>query len=136
MWSSQFTENMIWILKVLDYYQLIGGVDFALSIYTGAQMLDLEAIPIKADLERYLRLLRIPNIFEELEASFFQRNDENYAPNDTFPQYEIFENFADWEIKGGFCIKNPSTRTSQCVQRTLQYLRTFSSPWDYQSLSF
>jgi len=25
-------------------------------------------------------------------------------------------------------------RSSQCVQITLQYLRTFSSPWDYQSL--
>jgi len=46
--------------------------------------------------------LRIPDIFEELEASFLQRNDENYAPNDTFPQYE---NFADWEIKRGFCRK-------------------------------
>ena len=25
-------------------------------------------------------------------------------------------------------------RASQCVERTLQYLRTFSTPWDYQSL--
>lgn len=86
MWSSQLTANVIWILKVLNYYQLIGGVDFALSIYI-AQMLDLEAIPIKVDLERYLRSLRIPDIFEALEASFLQRNDENYAPSDTFPQF-------------------------------------------------
>jgi len=54
---------MIWILKALNYYQLIGGIDFALSIYTRAQMLDLEAIPIKADLEKYLLSLKIPDIF-------------------------------------------------------------------------
>ena len=99
-------------------------------------MLDLEAIPIKSNLEKCLLSLKISDIFEELETYFLQRFDENYAPNDTFPQYEIFENFADWEIKEGFYKKKPSTRTSQCIQRTLQYLRSFSSPWDYQSLQF
>jgi len=107
---------------------LIGGIDFSLGIYTGAQILDLEAIPIKRELEKYLLSLKIPDIFKELEAYFLQRFDENYAANDTFPQYEIFENFVDWEIKEGFCRKRPSIRTSQCIQRTLQYLRTFSSP--------
>jgi len=43
---------MIWILKALNYYQLIGGIEFALSVYIGAQMLELEAIPIKTDLEK------------------------------------------------------------------------------------
>jgi len=27
-------------------------------------------------------------------------------------------------------------RASRCIERTLQYLRTFSTPWDYQCLVF
>lgn len=37
-------------------------------------------------------------------------------------------------MREGFCIKKQTIRTSQCVQRTLQYLRTFSSPWDCYSI--
>lgn len=120
---------MIWILKVLKFYQLIGGIDFCLGIFTEAKILDLETIPFKPKIEKYILSLKIPDIFEELEADFLQRFDKNYAPNDTFPQYEIFEGFSAWEIKDGFCRKNPTTRISQCIQRTLQYLKTFSSPW-------
>lgn len=96
---------MIWTLKVLDYYQIIGGVDFSLSIFTGAKLMVLEEIPIKQELEKFIVSLKIPDIFEELEASFLQRYDENYVVSDTFPQYEIFEGFADWEIRGGVCRK-------------------------------
>lgn len=55
---------MIWILRILNYYQIIGGVDFALSIYTSAKILDLEEIPIKEELLKYLVSLKIPDIFE------------------------------------------------------------------------
>ena len=118
----------------MNFYQLIGWIDFALSIFTGEKILDLETFPFKPEVEKYIISLKIPNIFEELDASFQQRFDENYAPNDTSPQYEIFEGFADWEIKDGSCRKKPTTRISQCIQRTLQYLKTFSSPWDCHSL--
>jgi len=50
LWSSEYTVKMIWTLKVLNFYQLIGGVDFALNIFTGAKLLDLEEIPIKPEL--------------------------------------------------------------------------------------
>lgn len=119
LWSSVFTREMIWTLRILNYYQIIGGVDFALSIYTGAKILDLEEIPIKEELTKFLVSLKIPDIFEELEASFLQRVDENYAVTDTFPQYEIFKNFADWEIREGMCRKKQVTRISQCIQRSL-----------------
>ena len=118
----------------MNFYQLIGGIDFVVTIFTRAKILDLETIPFKPEVEKYILSLKIPDIFEELEASFLQRIDENYAANDTFPQYEIFEGFADWEIKDGFCRKKPTTRISQCIQRTMQYLRALSSPWDYHSL--
>jgi len=133
LWSSVFTKEMIWTLRILNYYQIIGSVDFALSIYTGAKILDLEEIPIKEELIKFLVSLKILDIFEELEASFLQRVDENYAVTDRFPQYEIFENFADWEIKG-VCRKIQVTRVSQCIQRSVQYLRTFAFPWDFHSL--
>lgn len=97
---------MFWILKVLNYYQLIGGVDFSLGIFTEAKILDPETIQVHDNIERYILSLRIPDIFDELEASFLQRFDENYAANDTFPQYEIFENFADWEIREDLCRRN------------------------------
>jgi len=102
LWFSEYTEKMIWIVKVLNFYQLIGGIDFGLSIFTREKILDLEAILFKLEVEKYILSLKIPDIFEELEASFLQKFDENYAPNDTFPQYEIFEGFASWEIKDGF----------------------------------
>lgn len=62
-----------------------------MSIFTGAKILDLEEIPIKEEMKKYLVSSRIPDIFEELESCFLQRIDENYANTDTFPQYEIFE---------------------------------------------
>ena len=102
LWSIQYTNDMIKILKILNYYQLIGSVDFSLAIFTGAKMLDLEDIHIKQEFVKYLWTLRIPDIFDELDAAYLQRIDENYAGTDTFPQYEIFENFADWEIQEGF----------------------------------
>jgi len=91
LWSSVYTDEMIWTLKVLNYYQIIRGIDFALSIFTGAKLMDLEEIPIKTEVEKFMLSLKIPDIFEELEASFLQRYDENYAVSDTFHQYEIFE---------------------------------------------
>ena len=134
LWSSVYTKEMIWTLMILNYYQIIGGVDFAFSLFTGAKILDLEEIPIKEEMVKYLVSLKIPDIFEELESAFLQRIDENYANTDSFPQYEIFEGFADWEIRGAKCTKIPSTRISQCIQRTVQYLKTFSYPWDFHSL--
>lgn len=110
---------MIWTLRILNYYQIIGSVDFAPSLFTGAKILDLEEIPIKEEMIKYMLSLRIPDIFEELESSFLQRIDENYANTDTFPQYEIFENFADWRIQEGECRKIQVTRVSQCIQRSL-----------------
>ena len=67
LWSSEYTEKMIWILKVLNFYQLIGGIDFGLNIFTGAKILDLETIPFKLEVEKYILSLKIPDIFEELE---------------------------------------------------------------------
>lgn len=67
LWFSQFTENMIWILKALNYYKLIGGIDFASSIYTRTQILDLEAIPIKGELKKYVLSLKIPDILKNLK---------------------------------------------------------------------
>lgn len=119
LWSSVYTQEMIWTLRILNYYQIIGSVDFALSLFTGAKILDLEEIPIKEEMIKYLLSLRIPDIFEELESSFLQRIDENYANTDTFPQYEIFENFADWRIQEGECRKIQVSRVSQCIQRSL-----------------
>ena len=81
-----------------------------------------------------MRSLRIPDLFEEIDVAFLQRNDENFAGIDSFPQYELFEPFADWEIKNGCYRNKPQMRASQCVERTLQYLGAVSAPWDYQSL--
>lgn len=96
--------------------------------------MDLEEVPIKEEMIKYLVSLRIPDIFEELKSSFLQRIDENYANTDTFPQYEIFENFTDWQIQGGECRKIQVTRVSQCIQRSVQYLKTCAYPWDFHSL--
>src|SRR5690606_18255240 len=111
-------------------------VDFSVPVYVTTKMLDLEEINMHEQVERFLKSLRIPDLFEELEAAFLQSNDENFAGTDSFPQYELFAPFADWEFKGGRCQKKVQVRASQCVERTLQYLRTFSSPWDYQSMEF
>ena len=91
-------------------------------------MLDLEEINMNQQVERFLKSLRIPDLFEELEVAFLQINDENFAGIDSFPQYELFAPFADWEFKDGRCQKKVQVRASQCIERTLQYLRTFSSP--------
>jgi len=37
-----------------------------------------------------------------MEASYLQRIHVEYMDLDTFPQYEIFEPFANLEIKEGF----------------------------------
>jgi len=99
-------------------------------------MLDLEEINMTEGVQRFLVSLRIPDLFEELEAAFLQRPDENYAAIDSFPQYELFQPSADWEIKNGRCQKEMCVRSSQCVERSLQYLRTFLAPWDHHSLEF
>lgn len=135
-WSREYTKDMIQVLQTLNYYQIIGGIDFSLAVYTSAKMLDLDEINMNEGVQRFLTSLRIPDLFEEIDAAFLQRNDENYVGTDSFPQYELFEPFADWEIKNGRCTKKPQVRASQCVEITLQYLRTFSTPWDYQSLEF
>jgi len=87
LWSSVYTPEMIWTLRILNYYQIIGSIDFAFSLFTGAKVLDLEEVPIKEEMIKYLVSLRIPDTFEELESSFLQRIDDNYANTDTFPQY-------------------------------------------------
>lgn len=69
-----------------------------------------------------------------MEASYLQRRDLDYIHLDTFPQYEIFEPFVDWEIKDGYCNKKQIEIKSQCVERTLQYIKIFSMPWDFNSL--
>nr|AXB54821.1 polyprotein [Pinus nigra virus 1] len=134
LWSSMYTPKMIWTLRILNYYQIIGGVDFAFTLFTGAKVLDLEEIPIEEPMIKYLVSLKIPDIFEEIESAYLQRIDENYANTDSFPQYEIFENFADWKIQGGECRKTQVTRVSQCIQRTVQYLKTYAYAWDFHSL--
>jgi len=45
---------MIWVLQILNYYQLIGSIDFALEIFTSAKMMDLEEINIKEDVGKFL----------------------------------------------------------------------------------
>jgi len=135
-WTKEYTEAMIKVLQTLNYYQIIGGIDFSFAVYTSAKMLDLDEINIIERVGGFLKSLRIPDLFEELDAAFLQRNDENFAGTYSFPRYELFEPFVDWEIKDGRFQKKPHTRASQCVERTLQYLRTFSTPWDYQSLEF
>lgn len=135
-WTKEYTEKMIKVLKTLNYYQIIGVVDFSLSVFTSAKMLDLEEINMTEGVPKFLLSLRIPDLFEELEAAFLQRNDENYAGTDSFPQYELFYPFADWEIKNGKFQKKLLVRSSQCIEITLQYLHIFSAPWDYHSLEF
>lgn len=120
----------------MNYYQIIGGIDFYVAVYVSAKMLDLEEINMNELVEHFLKSLRIPDLFEELDTAFLQQVDENFVATDSFPQYELFQPFADWEIKNGRCQKKVQVRASQCIERTLQYLRTFSEPWDYQSMEF
>lgn len=103
---------MIQVLQTLNYYQIIGGIDFSFAIYTSAKMLDLDEINITERVGRFLKSLRILDLFEEIDAAFLQRNDENFAGTDSFPQYELFEPFADWEIKNGCCRKKPQVSFS------------------------
>lgn len=58
-------------------------------------MLDLEAVNMNGLVERFLKALRIPDLFEEIEATFLQQPDENFVSTDSFPQYELFQPFAD-----------------------------------------
>ena len=95
--------------------------------------MDLDDVNIKTKVGQFLQTLRILDLFEEMEASYLQRRDLDYMHSDTFPQYEIFEPFADWEIKNGYCKKKQVERQSQCVERTLQYIKIFSTPWNFNS---
>lgn len=135
-WDNHYTPEMIKVLKTLNYYQIIAGIDFSVAIYVSAKMLDLAEVNMNGLVERFLKTLRIPDLFEEIEAAYLQQPDENFVSTDSFPQYESFQPFADWEVKHGRCQKKIQVRASQCVMRTLQYLRTFTEPWDYQSMEF
>ena len=135
-WTKEYTESMIKVLQTLNYYQIIRGIDFYFVVYTSAKMVDLDEINMTERVGMFLKALRILDLFEELDVAFLQRNDEKFVGIDSFPQYELFEPFVDWEIKNGHRQKKPQRRASQCVERTLQYLRTFSTPWDYKSLEF
>ena len=135
-WDNHYTPDMIKILQILNYYQIIAGIDFSVAVYVSAKMLDLEEVNMNGLVERFLKSLRIPDLFEEIEAAYLQQPDENFASTDSFPQYELFQPFADWEIKDGRCRKKVQLRASQCVLKTLQYLRTFADPWDYHSMEF
>jgi len=69
-WSSHYSEEMIKVLQTLNYYQIIGGIDFSVAVYVPAKMLDLEEINMNEHVERFLKSLRIPDLFEELDAAF------------------------------------------------------------------
>ena len=135
-WNNRFTEEMIKVLKTLNYYQIIGGIDFSVAVFVSAKMLDLEEVNMNEGVLKFLQSLRIPDLFEELDAAFLQQPEENFVSTDSFPRYELFQPFADWEIKNSRCQKKVQLRASQCVMRTLQYLKTFTEPWDYQSMEF
>ena len=96
---------MIHTLKKLNYYNLIGCVDFALSVFVGARMLELDMVATRREVGLFSISLRIPDFLGELSAAYLQNPYENYAAGHTFPQYEIFEDFADWEFKNGRCQK-------------------------------
>ena len=81
---------MVKVLQNLNYYQIIGCIEFSLAVYTSAKMMDLDEINMNDRVERFLRSLRIPDLFDEIEAAFLQRNDEKFAGTDSFPQYELF----------------------------------------------
>lgn len=136
IWNHRFTDEMIKVLKTLNYYQIIGGIDFLVAVYFMEKMLDLEEVNIEEGVLRFLQSLRIPDLFEELDATFRQQPDESFISTYSFPQYELFQPFADQEIRNGRCQKKVQLRASQIVERMLQYLRTFTEPWDYQSMEF
>ena len=99
-WSRCYTDDMIKVLMNLNHYHIIGAFDFSLAVYTTAKMLDIDKINMSEKVERFLKTMRIPDLFDELEAAYIQRNDEHFEGTDTFPQFELFETFADWEFKG------------------------------------
>ena len=84
-WSRQYTDEIIQVLKNFNFYEIIGGVYFSFAIYTSTKMLDFDEINMNEKFEIFLTYLRILDLFEELEAVFLQRNDENFVSTDSFP---------------------------------------------------
>lgn len=73
MWTIKWTPQMIQVLKILNYYWLINCADFSIGVFNSAKFLNFENIPIQEDLAKWLRYLRIPNIWEELHKAFRQK---------------------------------------------------------------
>ena len=75
-------------------------------------MLELDMVATRREVGLFLISLRIIDFLKELSTMYLQNPNENYAAGHTFPQYEIFEDFADWEFKNGKCQKVVSERIS------------------------
>ena len=82
---TRYTPKMIHTLKKLNYYNLIGCVDFALSVFVGARMLELDMVATRREVGLFLISLRILDLLGELSAAYLQNPDENYAAGHTFP---------------------------------------------------
>ena len=85
LWTRLYTPAMIKVLQTLNYYQLIGSVDFSFAIYSNAKMLDIEEINIHDLVERFLISLQIPDLFDEMEAAYLQSSTEYFESTHTFP---------------------------------------------------
>ena len=60
---------MIHTLKMLNYYNLIGCVDFALSVFVGARMLELDMVATRREVGLFLISLRILDFLGELSTA-------------------------------------------------------------------
>lgn len=49
LWSIQYTQSMIWVLQILNYYYMISCIDFALEIFTSTKMMELDDVNIKIE---------------------------------------------------------------------------------------
>ena len=67
---TRYTPKMIHMLKKLNYYNLIGCVDFALFVFVGTMMLELDMVSTRREVGLFLISLSIPDLLEELLAAY------------------------------------------------------------------
>lgn len=72
MWSIPWTPQIMKVLKTINYYQLVGCVDFGMGIYNLAKFLDEGQIPIQEEIARWLTSLKISNLWEAINQAFHQ----------------------------------------------------------------
>jgi hypothetical protein len=94
---------MIQVILILNYYGLIGCIEFSFGLYNTVKFLDLAEVPILQKVHSMIYSFHISDWWEEVEAAYLQSSYTHYDWDHTFSLFIIHSPCVDWEIKNGLC---------------------------------